>query len=485
MGFYTKILKEDAVPTLHLPYQTFIKSNMSEEFQEIQQENVKPIIIYNIASVQNTFSTFETSEIESGEQSNITSGYIIPATSVILDSSVISGEQNPSIAINDGAITTNNDESLINSASIEMNITNTLNNCIDGGTEGNKKVLLRSINAEGILNIKCENMEDNIHIGNSVSTLKEEDSINTVSSIGPTNTNDSINSIKTTQLIKKSNAVNILNTPNSLSTINTIAASTTNFVHATSLNANNISALNLNTDDINTVNITPINVNTSNINITSDIINTTNTNTINTINEINCQQNEITVKLTKNQTTHLNKELSGKNRPSKLDLKMKEIENICNKTRSFNAFVDLKLENKRLLEDMETLEKRRKDLLLKIEENKKLDEEISVLKRQLNSFRRCRIPLAKQKQILSKVFSESQLKILTGKKKIYWSNDDMAIGYTIRYMSSKRCYTYLIKSLKIPLPALSSVKRWATLKKSERTSLRRNKNDEDNDSDYH
>lgn len=72
-----------------------------------------------------------------------------------------------------------------------------------------------------------------------------------------------------------------------------------------------------------------------------------------------------------------------------------------------------------------------------------------------------------QLKILAKVFSESQIKILTGKKKIYWSNDDMAMGYTIRHMSNKRCYIYLSKTLNIPLPALSSIKRWVTLKKSE------------------
>jgi len=75
--------------------------------------------------------------------------------------------------------------------------------------------------------------------------------------------------------------------------------------------------------------------------------------------------------------------------------------------------------------------------------------------------------LSKSNQValLRKVFSESQIKILMGKKKIYWSNDDMAVGYTLRHMSSKRCYTYLTKHLHIPLPALSSIKRWVTLKK--------------------
>lgn len=75
--------------------------------------------------------------------------------------------------------------------------------------------------------------------------------------------------------------------------------------------------------------------------------------------------------------------------------------------------------------------------------------------------------IQQQKNLLAKVFSASQIKILSGKKKIYWSNDDMAVGYTIRHLSNKRCYMYLSKSMNIPLPALSSIKRWATIKKHE------------------
>lgn len=75
--------------------------------------------------------------------------------------------------------------------------------------------------------------------------------------------------------------------------------------------------------------------------------------------------------------------------------------------------------------------------------------------------------IQKQKNLLAKVFSESQIKILSGKKKIYWSNDDMAMAYTIRHLSNRRCYTYLSKNLNFPLPALSSMKRWASIKKRE------------------
>lgn len=95
------------------------------------------------------------------------------------------------------------------------------------------------------------------------------------------------------------------------------------------------------------------------------------------------------------------------------------------------------------------------------------DRECSSLRTKHNFLQVSMMTLQQQKNILAKVFSESQIKILSGKKKIYWSNDDMAVGYTIRHLSNKRCYAYLTKNLNIPLPALSSIKRWATIKKHE------------------
>lgn len=93
--------------------------------------------------------------------------------------------------------------------------------------------------------------------------------------------------------------------------------------------------------------------------------------------------------------------------------------------------------------------------------------ECNSIRSKYNSLQVSAMSAQKQKSLLSKVFSESQIKILSGKKKIYWSNDDMAMGYTLRHLSNKRCYTYLTKHLNIPLPALSSIKRWATVKKNE------------------
>lgn len=95
------------------------------------------------------------------------------------------------------------------------------------------------------------------------------------------------------------------------------------------------------------------------------------------------------------------------------------------------------------------------------------DSDCNAMQKKYCSLQVSAMTLQQQKSLLAKVFSESQIKILSGKKKIYWSNDDMAMGHTIRHLSNKRCYAYLTKNLNIPLPALSSIKRWATIKKHE------------------
>lgn len=124
--------------------------------------------------------------------------------------------------------------------------------------------------------------------------------------------------------------------------------------------------------------------------------------------------------------------------------------------------------NKTIRNKITTLEnnlKRLKEVYIKqIETYKMKDLELSNLHHEYLRTKRSFLSLHDQRMLLSKVFSESQIKILSGKKKIYWSDDDMAVGYTIRHLSNKRCYLYLSKKLNIPLPAVSSIKRWMTLK---------------------
>lgn len=68
------------------------------------------------------------------------------------------------------------------------------------------------------------------------------------------------------------------------------------------------------------------------------------------------------------------------------------------------------------------------------------------------------------KNTLSKVFSDAQIGVLAGDDKVVWSNDDLAMAFSLRQLSSKRCYLYLKNTLNIPLPALSCVQRWAASK---------------------
>lgn len=149
------------------------------------------------------------------------------------------------------------------------------------------------------------------------------------------------------------------------------------------------------------------------------------------------------------------------------DLKEDEKYNILSK----QQLEDVIRENDRLKQNIEefkvSINLHKEKIKTEQQAIKKLDEEIKKMSSYNDFLQRTSMSLADQKNILSKVFSESQIKILSGKKKIYWSNDDMAMGYTIRHLSNKRCYMYLSKNLNIPLPALSSIKRWSTLKKHE------------------
>lgn len=63
---------------------------------------------------------------------------------------------------------------------------------------------------------------------------------------------------------------------------------------------------------------------------------------------------------------------------------------------------------------------------------------------------------------LNTTFSKAQVELLCGKKKkVFWSNDDIAKAFTLRYLG-KRSYTFLRSNLKFPLPHLSTLQKWAS-----------------------
>ncbi|KAI4458418.1 thap domain-containing protein 9 [Holotrichia oblita] len=88
----------------------------------------------------------------------------------------------------------------------------------------------------------------------------------------------------------------------------------------------------------------------------------------------------------------------------------------------------------------------------------------SALKAKVERLKSGSFILQKDKSLLSKVFSDAQIKILLGKDKVVWNNDDLAMAFSLRQMSSRECYLYLKRFLNYPLPALSCVQRWAASK---------------------
>ncbi|XP_023230821.1 uncharacterized protein LOC111630895 [Centruroides sculpturatus] len=64
--------------------------------------------------------------------------------------------------------------------------------------------------------------------------------------------------------------------------------------------------------------------------------------------------------------------------------------------------------------------------------------------------------------ILKGTFTETQIyNLLERKKKIKWKKEDMNLAFTLRYLSI-RSYLYLRNQMNIPLPAVSTLQRWAS-----------------------
>lgn len=72
-------------------------------------------------------------------------------------------------------------------------------------------------------------------------------------------------------------------------------------------------------------------------------------------------------------------------------------------------------------------------------------------------------------QILKKVFSPNQIKVLNGKKKARWTDDEFIVGYTLLNLSNIQCYNYITQVLNIPLPGRSTVQTWLRQKSKPET----------------
>lgn len=116
----------------------------------------------------------------------------------------------------------------------------------------------------------------------------------------------------------------------------------------------------------------------------------------------------------------------------------------------------LKKENESLKEKIMNLEKR---ILSDSKNLKKIRKENQNLKRkQLKNAKQSK----KYAEVLSSVFTKNQINLLLGmKRKVKWTNEEISLAFTLRYLS-KRCYLFLKNKMKIPLPGISTLQRWAS-----------------------
>jgi hypothetical protein len=105
--------------------------------------------------------------------------------------------------------------------------------------------------------------------------------------------------------------------------------------------------------------------------------------------------------------------------------------------------------------------------LLKTSSNKK-DKKIKILNDQLRYFKDkyYRSPTSNKSEmastLLKTVLTQNQIDLLSKKKKrVNWTREEIAVAFSLRYYS-KKCYLYLRSKLRYPLPALSSLRKWAS-----------------------
>lgn len=142
-----------------------------------------------------------------------------------------------------------------------------------------------------------------------------------------------------------------------------------------------------------------------------------------------------------------------------------------NKNVKYETLKTLTDNNIKLRREVQNLEEVVKFMRNTVKNEQKMYESVNTnfknLKKRLHMLKNQRfynLSLTEQTSILKKVFSPMQIRLLMGKKKVtYWNDDEMSVAYTIRHLSNRRFYIYLTKTLQIPLPAMSSFRRWATL----------------------
>lgn len=135
---------------------------------------------------------------------------------------------------------------------------------------------------------------------------------------------------------------------------------------------------------------------------------------------------------------------------------------------SYNVIKDHVDMSEILQNKLKQLKKEKSDLVKKMkvyEQNSKIKKKNCVtLRNKIDKLRSNSSIFSSDRSLLSKVFSNAQIKILMGKRKVTWSDNDLAMAFSLRQMSSRDCYLYLKRFLNLPLPALSCVQKWASAK---------------------
>ncbi|XP_063916360.1 THAP domain-containing protein 1-like isoform X2 [Zophobas morio] len=135
------------------------------------------------------------------------------------------------------------------------------------------------------------------------------------------------------------------------------------------------------------------------------------------------------------------------------------------------------LDFNKVKEAVDVNEKLKDQLQDLVKEYEPIKEKMGLYKRKIDNvekeINRVKMMIAKVKSknwkpgnnLLCRVFSQAQINMLLGKKKVVWSYDDMAMAFTLRHVGNKECYLYLKDTLNLPLPALSAVQRWVASNK--------------------
>lgn len=140
------------------------------------------------------------------------------------------------------------------------------------------------------------------------------------------------------------------------------------------------------------------------------------------------------------------------------DVKLNEIDEIQPKLlNELAANIDMKKQIDEIQKNIDLLNERI------VRENKKIHTKSVHVRRFKTKFSKLKLNNS-NKSLLSKVFSDSQISVLMGRDKVLWDDEDLAMAFSLRHMSSKECYLYLKKNLNFPLPALSCVQKWAAAK---------------------